>query len=116
MTICHLLISLQKSYEAFVAALETMKASQLKLEFVKARLLDESNERRNTGSSRANVNSNAFMAQNSFVTQNSFNYKFHNCGRSVHKRSECRVKPSFNKNNLPGSSGMNYSNYNSHSN
>lgn len=38
--VCQLLLSLPKSYEPIVTALETMKAEELTMEFVKGRLLD----------------------------------------------------------------------------
>lgn len=49
--ICHLLLSLPKSYDNLVTALETMNPKELTLEFVKSRLLDE-NGKRNGGGSR----------------------------------------------------------------
>lgn len=56
-TICQLLLSLPKSYEAVVTVLETMKPEQLKMEFVKGRLLDSDTKRKTNaiGDEHSNV-------------------------------------------------------------
>lgn len=109
--ICHLLLSLPKSFEAVVAALETIDQSKLSLEFVKARLLDENNKRKNSG--RITISSQHSTA---FGTQ-SFRFNCYNCGRPGHKRSECRSKPktiSFNPQNKQPRNTNQYQNTNNY--
>lgn len=83
--ICHLLLTLPKSYASLVTALETMQPEMLNMEFVKSRLQDEYNKRYG---SKAKNEFNDSVAMN----VNSCNYRCHNCGRLGHKRSECRFK------------------------
>lgn len=45
--ICYLLLSLPKSYDTIVTAIETIDSKTLSLDFVKTRLLDEFNKRKN---------------------------------------------------------------------
>lgn len=83
--ICHLLLTLPKSYEGLVTALETMHPELLNMEFVKSRLLDENNKRFG-----GNGNHTKFGESVAMITSNE--YRCHNCGRIGHKRSECRSK------------------------
>lgn len=48
--ICQLLLSLPESYESVITALETMKAEELTIEFVKGRLLDIDIKKKSMGS------------------------------------------------------------------
>lgn len=84
--ICHLLLSLPKSFDAVVAVLETLEQERLTLELVKTRLIDEYYKQRN---SRSSFEENVPSA---FNGKKSFNYQCYKCGKFGHKRSECRVK------------------------
>lgn len=110
--ICHLLLTLPKSYEMVVTAIETL-GNDLTLEYVKGRLLDEE-AKRQSKASKIPENSTAFTGKsynhsysNKFqrkqfnlqpVTPESyakgnFNYKCHSCGQYGHKRYECKRNP-----------------------
>lgn len=53
--ICHLLLTLPKSYEALVTALETMHPQMLNMDFVKSRLIDEYNKRLSTNGNKLHL-------------------------------------------------------------
>lgn len=109
--ICYLLLSLPKSYDAVVAALETMDQTKLTVEFVKARLLDEHNKRQNHSTSGSRQQSTAFYTQ-----KQGFSFKCHNCGKPGHKRSNCRSKSTYNRDNQSGHSGQSHQlSYGNHS-
>lgn len=87
--VVHLLITLPKSYDNLVTALETMDQKNLSVEFVKSRLLDEYNKRKglgeSTGSKSSNEGSTAMQARCSSVIC----YK---CGKAGHIKAHCRAK------------------------
>ncbi|KAF2891699.1 hypothetical protein ILUMI_14474, partial [Ignelater luminosus] len=110
--ICHLLLTLPKSYEMIITAIETIAGSDLTLDFIKGKLLDEEIKQK----SKSNIvqeNSTAFagrsnynkkkwnmssqqrytkMANESVNNGRYFRFKCHNCGQEGPKRAECRRK------------------------
>lgn len=80
--ICQLLLSLPKSYDNLVTALETMNPKELTLEFVKSRLLDENGKRDGGGSSSKSGESHAMHARNP-------NIICFTCGKKGHIKSMC---------------------------
>lgn len=93
--VVHLLITLPKSYDNLVTALETMDQKNLSLEFVKSRLMDEFNKRKasssnNSNTSKANENS-AMQAKNPDIV-------CYRCGKPGHMKSRCRYKKGKSKN------------------
>lgn len=93
--VCYLLLSLPKSYDVLVTALETLDQDKLTLEFVKGRLLDEYTKRIGNNSS-SNISTNDSVAMNA----KQFKFKCYKCGKVGHKKSECRKDSSkpFNRN------------------
>lgn len=89
--VCHLLLTLPKSYESLVTALETLQPNQLTLEFVKSRLLDEY-AKRNGENETESVRPNGSVAMN--AKNQTPKLKCYNCGKPNHKASECRYKRS----------------------
>lgn len=88
-----LLLTLPKSFDSVVMALETVNDEKLSVSFVKSKLLNVEFKRK---SIKGEVNEGV-----AFAGKNNYKYKFncYNCGRAGHKRSECRVKKQhFNKN------------------
>lgn len=91
--VCNLLLTLPRSYDTIVTALETMKPEALTLEFVKSRLLDEYTKR-NSGNETHSQRS--YGSESVAMTVKKFKPKCFNCGKIGHKSSECRSK---NRNN-----------------
>lgn len=87
--VCHLLLTLPKSYESLVTALETIQPNRLTIEFVKSRLLDEYAQR-NGETEMENPKSNGNVAMN--AKKQIYKLKCYNCGKPNHKASECRSK------------------------
>lgn len=81
--ICHLLLTLPKSFESLATALETMNPEMLNMEFVKSRLFDERNKENNRKPLET-VDSNNSVAMNAKV----FKFKCFHCGEDGHKRTE----------------------------
>lgn len=87
--IVHLLITLPKSYDNLVTALETMDQKNLSLEFVKSRLLDEYNKRKGLGGSGGNkVSTDGATA----MQANRSNIICYKCGKAGHTKFHCRSK------------------------
>ncbi|KAF2890153.1 hypothetical protein ILUMI_16020, partial [Ignelater luminosus] len=86
--VCHLLLSLPKSYEAVVAALETLDQQKLTLDFLKSRLMDEYNKRKNQNCATSSRDDSTAFGPSKVK----FKYNCYNCGKPGHKRSECRFK------------------------
>lgn len=59
--ICHLLLTLPKSYEALVTALETMHPQMRNMDLVKSRLIDENNKRLSANETLVAFNSSVAM-------------------------------------------------------
>lgn len=83
--ICHLLLTLPKSYDNLRTAMETMNPRDLTLDFVKSRLLDEHGKRNINDSSSK---SNEPLAMN---TKNP-NIICFKCGKQGHIKSRCKSK------------------------
>lgn len=81
--VCHLLLTLPKSFDTLVTAIETIDPDKLTLEFVKSRILDEFGKRLSAGSSKA---SNDSVAMNSSRPK----VRCYNCGKSGHYKSQCK--------------------------
>lgn len=85
--VCHLLLTLPKTYGFLVTAIETMDQSKITLDFVKSRLLDEFNKKK-TGVSSERATSSAM---NAGIT-------CYGCGQVGHIKSQCKSKQKDKKN------------------
>lgn len=85
--VCHLLLTMPKSFDGLVTALETMEQEKLTMDFVKSRLLDESNKQK-SGSSKSTSGSIAMNA----------NTICYFCNKPGHIKSQCRKFKQQNKN------------------
>lgn len=94
--ICHLLLSLPPSFDSLVTSLETLHPKLLTMEFVKSRLLDENNKRHGNKKTEAKKDGFEFSAG---MNANAYSFRCHNCGKEGHKRSECRSKSNYNREN-----------------
>lgn len=84
-TICQLLVTLPKSYDPLVTALETLNPETLTMDFIRSRLIDEYNKRE-CKNARPQVSSEYPAA----MSANSANQLIcYNCGKSGHKRYDC---------------------------
>lgn len=85
--ICHLLLSLSKEYDTVITALETQP--DIKIDFVKARLLDEEIKLKSKSSSNLRTDSEvSFKASCSNSTAN----RCYNCGDKNHYIAQCPNK------------------------
>ncbi|KYB24675.1 Retrovirus-related Pol polyprotein from transposon TNT 1-94-like Protein [Tribolium castaneum] len=94
--VCHLLLTLPKSFDPLVTTLETMEPSKLTLDFVKGKLLDYELKRKNQCSeievpSSSAFNSRKFNKQQSVWNKKVFPFTCHNCGKKGHKRTDCHL-------------------------
>lgn len=96
-SVCHLLLTLPKSFDPLVTALETVAPDKLTMSFVKGRLLDAENKRKN---SEENVHSNQ-ASSSAFTGNTKPNVKCFNCGKSGHFSYECRGNKPGNRNQRP---------------
>lgn len=88
--ICHLLLTLPKSFDTLVTAIETIDPTKLTLEFVKSRILDEFGKRSCAGTSKM---SNDSVAMNSSRPK----VKCFKCGKIGHYQSQCRSQEKSSK-------------------
>lgn len=96
--ICHLLLTLSKSFDPIVTALETLEPGKLTLEFVKGKLLDYEMKRCHM-EKEEQATTSAFAVKPSYHKhQQSYGkkfhkeekkYKCHNCGKEGHFRRNC---------------------------
>lgn len=94
--VCHLLLTLPKSYNTLVTTLESMNPDNLTLEFVKSRLMDEFSKR-SGGKAPVGKSDESHAMSSSIVC-----YK---CGKPGHIKPKCRSR-GFNKTNK-GNNGSN---------
>lgn len=88
--ICHLLLTLPKTYDYLVTAIETMNPKDITLEFVKSRLLDEYGKRSNNDKGGKSNDGHAMQARNPEIV-------CFECGKKGHIRSMCKSKSSKGK-------------------
>lgn len=84
--ICYLLLSLPKSYDNLVTALETLDPDILSIDFVKGRLLDEFIKTKQSEGASC-IKSSSPVAMNA----NEFKFKCYRCNQVGHKWFECKA-------------------------
>lgn len=99
--VCHLLLTMPKSFDNLVTALETMEHDKLTVEFVKSRLMDEANKKK-PGNSKVNE----ATAMNAKVV-------CHFCLKEGHYKSQCRKlkMQTKSKNSSHSKQNTNFKNY-----
>lgn len=85
--ICHLLLTLPKSFDTLVTAIETIDPANLSMEFVKSRILDEFGKR-----SCVAGNSNKMNNEPAAMNSSRPKIKCYNCGKTGHYKSQCRMQ------------------------
>lgn len=85
--VCHLLITLPKSFDSVVTALETINPNNLTIEFVKSRLLDEG-RKKTVGAGSGCSNSTDSVAMQS--VKRKYQIKCFKCGKLGHKKFQCK--------------------------
>lgn len=99
--VCLLLLSMPKSFDGLVTAIETMEPNRITTEFVKNSLLDESNKR-NHGSSSIKLAGSSAMNTSVIC---------YSCGKPGHYKSQClQRKKKFGNRKKPNSSQWKNSN------
>lgn len=83
--VCHLILTLPRSYDTLVTALETMNPNDLSLDFVKSRILDEYGKRNNNEKGNKSNNGHAMQAKNPDIV-------CFQCGKKGHIKSMCRQR------------------------
>lgn len=96
--VVHLLLTLPKSYDGLVTALETMDQSKLNVDFVKSRLIDEFNKRKGVVGGKSSNESSAMNVKNS-------NIVCFRCGKKGHIKSKCFSKKNVSNSGNESSSG-----------
>lgn len=85
--VCQLLLSLPKSYDSVVTALETMKIDELTIEFVKGRLLDSEIKRKTINDDEDKETLSKQVAMSGVVKKDVTCYQ---CGIRGHYKTECK--------------------------
>lgn len=88
--ICQLLLTLPRSYNTLVTAIETLNPETLNIDFVRSRLLDEYNKR--------NIVNRSTNEHTDSVAMSAFKYRCHSCGKLGHMKWECPNKENLEDN------------------
>lgn len=80
--ICHLLLTMPDSYDNLIVSIESMDPIKLTLDYVKGRLLDETNKRK----------AGKFNTKSSGVHAMSANITCYWCGKADHMKSQCKFR------------------------
>lgn len=89
--VCQLLLTLPKSYDPVVTALETMKIDELTIEFVKGRLLDDDIKRKTNNEPNENTETPTAVAMSGVMKKDVICYT---CGKRGHYKTDCTRNPS----------------------
>lgn len=81
-----MLLSLPKSYDTIVTAIETIDPSTLTVDFVKTRLLDEFNKRKSNEHESGKDDSGVAM----YVKSGKFKFQCYKCGETGHMKRDCK--------------------------
>lgn len=115
--VCHLLLTMSQEYDSVVTALETLSAENLKLSFVKNRLMDHESKyasskkkpavdsgqntvfntyRKNFSTRKTNWKNKSgdvgISDKHSSGGEKQYNFRCHNCGEFGHKRADCNKR------------------------
>lgn len=88
---CYLLLAMPESFAIVVAAIETMNSSEININFIKNRLLDEEIKRK--GFEKKEEERNVFInfkKEKDRKLNKKFPFECYNCGKVGHKKSECK--------------------------
>ncbi|KAK9688266.1 protein of unknown function (DUF4219) [Popillia japonica] len=85
--VCHLLLTLPKSFDAIVTAIDTMADDNITLNFVKSKLLDH--DLKKNGNSEKISNK---MTTTAFTSHSKFKYKCFSCGKIGHRKADCKFR------------------------
>lgn len=110
--VCHLLLTLPKSYDSIATAFELVDEEKLTMEFVKRKLMDQEMKRKMNNecieenkAAFSNSSNRKFQnkkwsdyskrsgnSSNDQQSRSPFRYNCYNCGKVGHKKSECRFR------------------------